>query len=97
LVSALPIDPPPTTGESDSVEVFSASDRLEAEALKGLLEANGIEVFLAEGSTIPGLADAVSLLVNSAQADLAEELIEDYRANLPNDRRDGNGGSGDTE
>ena len=87
------MDPLPTTGETDSLEAFTAADRFEAETLKGLLETNGIEVFLAEGSTIPGLPGAVSLLVNSSQADLAEDLIEDYRA-AP---RDDNKGDGDTQ
>jgi hypothetical protein len=80
LVSALPLDSPPTTDETDSVEVFSAADRFEAETVKGLLEANGIEVFLADGSTIPGLPGAVSLFVSGSQADLAEDLIEEMKA-----------------
>ncbi|HET9219333.1 MAG TPA: DUF2007 domain-containing protein [Terriglobia bacterium] len=91
LVSVLEKDPAPvedvTTG-TGSVEVFSAADTFEAETVKGLLETNGIEVFLSGGESVPGLPGAVSLFVNNEQAELADELIEDYRMNLPDDNKD---------
>jgi hypothetical protein len=89
LVSTLP-EEPETLEESDSgsVEIFSAADTFEAETVKGLLETNGIEVFLSGGESVPGLPGAVSLFVKSEQAELADELIEDYRMKLPGDDKD---------
>jgi hypothetical protein len=95
LVSTLPEEPaedPAAVDQTGSVEVFSAADTFEAETVKGLLEGNGIEVFLSGGESVPGLPGTVSLFVNSEQAELADELIEDYRMNISNDPNGANRG-----
>ena len=97
LVSVLEEDPAPVEqAVTGTVEVFSAADTFEAETVKGLLETNGIEVFLSGGESVPGLPGTVSLFVSSEQAELADELIEDYRMNLPNDIKEVDRGDEET-
>ena len=80
LVSTLPREDEVMVEDNDGVAVFVASDIFEAETVKGLLEASGIESWLAgEDSPLRGLPGAVPVLVRSDQAELAEEILEDYR------------------
>jgi hypothetical protein len=72
----------------DIVKVGSVSGKIEAEILRGLLESNGIQVWLVHeaAATIYGLGVGplaeVDLMVLSAQAEQATQIIRDYRSGI---------------
>lgn len=72
----------------DIVKVGSVSGKLEAEILRGLLEASGISVWLVHeaAATIYGLGvgplAVVDLMVLADQAERAAEIIENYRSGI---------------
>jgi hypothetical protein len=78
---ALDVDPSP---DLDVVAVFSSSNHdaeMEATAIKGMLESNGIEALVAGPSVIPSLEFQVQ--VPRQQAEEASRLIEEARAAGP--------------
>lgn len=74
--------------DQDIVQVGSVSGKIEAEILRGLLEASGISVWLVHeaAATIYGLGVGplaqVDLMVAAAQADEAIKIIESYRSGI---------------
>lgn len=71
-------------GRADEV-ILIANDMAEAEAVKGLLEASGVEVFLSdEASPFPGATGGLRLIVNKTQEHLAQDILKTHRnAALP--------------
>jgi len=83
LVSTLPPEEVPR--DIQEVAAFNTLDMVEAEAVKELLEASEIEVYVAgESSPLPGVPRDIRLMVNEDQADLAQDIIEEYRASNEN-------------
>lgn len=81
LVSALPPEEMDAVPGAEEVTVFVTRDMVEAETVKELLEASGIEVYVAgESSPLPGVPGEVRLIVSHAQAELAHETIEECQA-----------------
>ena len=79
LVSALPPEEMDTDHGDEVVTVFVTRDIVEAETVKELLEANGIEVHVAgESSPLPGVPGEVRLIVNADDADRANRTIEEF-------------------
>jgi hypothetical protein len=74
--------------DQDIVQVGSVSGKIEAEILRGLLEASGISVWLVHeaAATIYGLGVGplaqVDLMVRAAQASEAVKIIESYRSGI---------------
>jgi len=74
--------------DQDIVQVGSVSGKIEAEILRGLLEASGISVWLVHeaAATIYGLGVGplaqVDLMVRAAQASEAVKIIESYRTGI---------------
>lgn len=74
--------------DQDIVKVGSVSGKLEAEILRGLLEASGISVWLVHeaAATIYGLGVGplaiVDLMVLADQAEQAAEILENYRSGI---------------
>lgn len=74
--------------DQDIVKVGSVSGKLEAEILRGLLEASGISVWLVHeaAATIYGLGVGplaiVDLMVPADQAEHAAEILERYRSGI---------------
>jgi Putative prokaryotic signal transducing protein len=71
--------------------VYETNGALEAEILRGLLEANEIRVFLSQeglgrvyGLTV-GALGVVQILVPHSQAQLARSLLQDYASGKPLD------------
>ena len=86
LVSTLPREEDSPVEGNGEIAVFVASDMFEAETIKGLLEASNIEAWLApENSSLRGLPGAVPVLVRSDQAELAEEILEQYHEDTQED------------
>src|SRR6266581_7426767 len=89
LVEELPELPKEAPDEASEIRdsaqsmIFVAADAVEAETVKGLLEASGIAVNLANESSpfpgVPGLASGLKLVVNSAQESLARQVLDEYR------------------
>lgn len=67
------------------VAVYSTDGMMNANLLKSLLEAQGVEVWLSHesASTAVGLGIGptaeVQIMVRKEQADLAQEILRDYR------------------
>jgi hypothetical protein len=79
LVSALPPEEVDTDHGDEVVTVFVTRDIVEAETVKELLEANGIEVHVSgESSPLPGVPGEVRLFVNADDADNANRCIEEF-------------------
>jgi hypothetical protein len=79
LVSALPPEEMDTDHGSEVVTVFVTRDIVEAETVKELLEANGIEVHVnGESSPLPGVPGEVRLIVTADDADRANRAIEEF-------------------
>ncbi len=74
--------------DQDIVKVGSVSGKIEAEILRGLLESNGIQVWLLHeaAATVYGLGVGplarVDLMVPAAQAKQAAEIIKGYRSGI---------------
>jgi hypothetical protein len=74
--------------DQDIVKVGSVSGKIEAEIIRGMLEANGISVLLVHeaAATIYGLGVGplamVDLMVPADQAKQATEILESYRAGI---------------
>ena len=72
----------------DIVKVGSVSGKIEAEILRGLLEASGISVWLVHeaAATIYGLGVGplaiVDLMVPTDQAEEASRILESYRSGI---------------
>ena len=80
LVSALPPEEMDTDHGEEEVAVFVTRDMTEAETVKELLEAHRVDVYIAgESSPLPGVPSEVRLIVNQARAEVAHEIIEDFR------------------
>jgi len=78
LVPALPPEEREAMHGDGEATVFVTREITEAETVKELLEANGIEVCVSgESSPLPGVPGEVRLIVNLRQAELAHEIIED--------------------
>jgi hypothetical protein len=77
--------------DQDIVKVGSVSGKIEAEILRGLLEASGISVWLVHeaAATIYGLGVGplaiVDLMVPADQAEEAAEILERYRSGIVED------------
>ena len=74
--------------DQDIVKVGSVSGKIEAEILRGLLESNGISVWLVHeavasvyGFGVGPLAE-VDLMVLASQAEQAIQIIRDYRSGI---------------
>jgi hypothetical protein len=71
---------------AEEATVFVTRDIVEAETVKELLEANGIEVYVSgESSSLPGVPGEVRLIVNHHQAEVAHEIIDAARAEAEQD------------
>jgi hypothetical protein len=74
--------------DQDIVKVGSVSGKIEAEIVRGLLEASGIKVWLVHeaAATIYGLGvgplAVVDLMVPADQAEEAAEILERYRSGI---------------
>ncbi len=65
------------------IEVYRGSDYFEAQLLKGLMELDGLQVFLHGAALQGGLGEVpalghLSIAVNDADGDLAGEIIRAY-------------------
>jgi hypothetical protein len=81
LVAALPPEEMDVIRSSEEATVFVTRDMVEAETVKELLEANGVDAYIAgESSPLPGVPGEVRLIVNSQHAELAHEILEEARA-----------------
>ncbi len=66
---------------AEEATVFVTREIAEAETVKELLEANGIDVYVTgESSPLPGVPGEVRLIVNQLQAELAHEILEQAQA-----------------
>ncbi|MCF7203813.1 DUF2007 domain-containing protein [Pseudomonas oligotrophica] len=68
--------------------VYEPSDLLEAQMLLGMLEAEGIEAFIAGGHLLGAMGELpalglLGLLVEDAQAERARQLIAAYNGAVP--------------
>ncbi len=68
--------------------VYEPSDLLEAQMLLGMLEAEGIEAFIAGGHLLGAMGELpalglLGLLVDDAQAERARQLIAAYNGAVP--------------
>jgi hypothetical protein len=81
LVAALPPEERDAMHGAEEATVFVTREIAEAETVKELLEANGIEVCVSgESSPLPGVPGEVRLIVNQLQAELAHEILEQAQA-----------------
>lgn len=81
LVAALPPEEVDVMHGSEEATVFVTRDTVEAETVKELLEANGVEVCVSgESSPLPGVPGEVRLIVSHHHAELAHQIIEEARA-----------------
>jgi hypothetical protein len=86
LVAALPPEEMDAIRSSEEATVFVTRDMVEAETVKELFEANGLEVYISgESSPLPGVPGEVRLIVNHHQAELAHEILEVARAEAEKD------------
>src|SRR5215467_3630503 len=77
------LDPAPDREEHEDDAprvVFTASDLVEADVVKSLLEASGIEVYMPDESQILPVGN-IELAVPETQEASALEILTDYRAN----------------
>ena len=87
LVAALPPEEMDANLGAEEATVFVTRDIVEAETVKELFEASGLEVFVSgESSPLPGVPGEVRLIVNSHQAELAHEILEEVRAEAEKDQ-----------
>jgi len=83
LVSVLPPEEMDATLSSEEATVFVTRDMVEAETVKELLEASGIEVYISgESSPLPGVPAEVRLIVSQDRVELAHEILEETRAEV---------------
>jgi hypothetical protein len=81
LVDALPPEEMDAIRGSEEATVFVTRDMVEAETVKELLEANGIDAYISgESSPLPGVPGEVRLIVNHHHAELAHVILEEARA-----------------
>lgn len=71
--------------ESPVISVYRGSDYFEAQLLKGLMEQQGLQVFLQGAALQGGMGDLpalghLSITVNDADQQRAEEIIAAYEA-----------------
>ena len=71
--------------QSSVISVYRGSDYFEAQLLKGLLEQQGLQVFLQGAALQGGMGDLpalghLSITVNDADQQRAEEIIAAYEA-----------------
>ncbi|MDH5471722.1 MAG: DUF2007 domain-containing protein [Gammaproteobacteria bacterium] len=71
------------------IKIYSAANITEAHILKGLLESNGIEVYVGGHYLQGGIgelpaSDFASLHVNNEQMDVAKKIIHQYENNTYN-------------
>ena len=86
LVAALPPEEMDAMHGSEEATVFVTRDIVEAETVKELLAANGVEVYVAgESSPLPGVPGEVRLIVSHHHAELAHQIIEEARAEAEKD------------
>jgi hypothetical protein len=79
LVSAVLPEEMDCSHKEGQVTVFVTRDLVEAETVKELLEAHGIDVCVAgENSPLPGFPTEVRLIVSQEQAEFTHELIEEF-------------------
>ena len=86
LVAALPPEEMDAMHGAEEATVFVTRDIVEAETVKELLEANGVEVcVLGENSPLPGVPGEVRLIVSHHHSELAHEIIEEARVEAEED------------
>ena len=71
--------------QSSMISVYRGSDYFEAQLLKGLMEQQGLQVFLQGAALQGGMGDLpalghLSITVNDADQQRAEEIIAAYEA-----------------
>jgi hypothetical protein len=71
--------------QSSMISVYRGSDYFEAQLLKGLMEQQGLQVFLQGAALQGGMGDLpalghLSITVNDADKQRAEEIIAAYEA-----------------
>jgi len=87
LVAALPPEEMDAMHGAEEATVFVTRDIAEAETVKELLEANGVEVCVSgESSPLPGVPGEVRLIVSHHHAELAHQIIEEARAEAEEER-----------
>lgn len=78
----------PLPDNEELVEVFSSREESEAQVVRGLLEANGMDALItpleAPQDVLPGVGP-IAVRVPAAQAAEARNIIDEYRTSAEND------------
>jgi hypothetical protein len=84
LVSALPAEPPPPTGDLDLVEVLATYNPGDVAILRSVLDANAVEYFMHNEhfAHLRPMVEPTRLLVRGEQVELVQDLLKNLRLNF---------------